>query len=174
MFWRNSCRRSDLYTPESAPSGGTGIEVAELFEEILDDDSLLRVKVTGRSMRPFLRGGETLTIRRAAVSSLRRGDLILFKNRQGLPVVHRIVRKIRGHDGAILFETKGDALLTTDGPVDGGDILGRVCRIEGTRSLDMDAAGWRCLNYLLAVINLLRSRTYFALGFSGPNHTKQS
>ena len=181
---RNSCRHSKLSIRDSAPSRGTGIEVAGLFEEILGDDSLLRVKVTGRSMRPFLRGGETLTIRRTPHSSLRRGDLVLFKNRQGLPVVHRIVRMTMRDDGAVTFETKGDALLTTDGPVDGSDILGKVSRIEATRTFDMNAAAWRAVNYLLAAVSLLRSRVYLALRSSvallrrckpcGANQTKQS
>ena len=166
MFWRNSCRHSNSSDLRPAPFRGTSAEVAALFEEILREDSLLRVKATGRSMRPFLRGGEVLIIRKTVVSSLRRGDLILFKNRQGVPVIHRIVRKMRGNDGAIAFETKGDAQLSLDEPVGGSEILGKVCRIEGARSLDMEAGVWRGVNYMLAIVHLMRSVLYFAFGSS--------
>jgi signal peptidase I len=134
-------------------------EALALFGDILRKGLLLRVKVTGRSMRPFLRGGEILVIRKVETSSLRKGDLIFFRNRYNIPVVHRIIRKKIDSAKSVCFETKGDALMSFDEPVSGRDILGKVCRAEGARSLDRESKLWRAMNYLLATLHLIRSKS---------------
>jgi signal peptidase I len=138
-----------------------------LFEDILNKEISLRVKVTGRSMSPFLNGGEILTIRKVPSSSLQIGDLIFFKTRDGIPVLHRILKKERKNNKHI-FQTKGDALLSMDEPAYESDILGKVCRIESDadgerKCIDMESSLWRNINYLLAVINIGKSKTYPAL-----------
>jgi hypothetical protein len=92
-------------------------------------------------------------------SSLKKGDLILFRIREGYPILHRIVHTVRGKSGVIAFQTKGDALIAFDGPVLDQEILGKVCRIEkGAKSIDMETGIQRRLNYLIAVAGLLKSR----------------
>jgi signal peptidase I len=135
-----------------------------LFEDILKNGSALRVKVTGRSMTPFLRGGEILTLKKADCSSLKRGDLILFRNTAGYSILHRIVRVKLGRNGATSFQTKGDALIAFDDPVQENEILGKVCRIEtGPRSINMETRTQDRLNYVIAVAGLLKSRLSSAL-----------
>lgn len=140
---------------QNASSEDVG-EVTGLFGDILSRGISLRVRVTGRSMRPFLRGGETLVIRRVDAASLRRGDLILFRNGSGEPVMHRIVRR-RGAFGSVVFQTKGDAALSLDEPVREDEVLGKVCRIERTNScIDMEASVMRYVNYICAIVNLMK------------------
>jgi signal peptidase I len=123
--------------------------VFSLFEDILNSGVGLRVRVTGRSMMPLLRGGELLTLRKVPCSSLKRGDLILFRNKVGYPILHRIVHTIRGKSGTIAFQTKGDALIAFDGPVHDQAILGKVCKIEkGAKCINMETGIQRRLNYL--------------------------
>jgi signal peptidase I len=115
-------------------------------------------------MVSFLNGGEILTIRKVPSSSLNIGDLIFFKTHEGVPVLHRILEKER-EDSSHIFRTKGDALLSMDEPVHESDILGKVCRIESDsngkiRYIDMESSFWRNINYLLAVINIGKSKTY--------------
>jgi len=134
-----------------------------LFEDLLGRGVLLRIRVTGRSMVPFLQGGEMLTIRKASASSLRKGDLVFFKNRDGHPVIHRIVKKYT-HNDVLTFQTRGDALIGFDGPVREEHILGKVCSLErGRRHLNLEAAHWRCAHYLRAIVNLCESRLYSSL-----------
>lgn len=134
------------------------------FESVLDRGLSLRTKVTGRSMSPFLRGGEVLTIRRVPVSSLRRGDLILYKNLHGCPVVHRLVKRKRVDEGKSMFLTKGDALFSLDEPLADSEILGKVCRIEtGLRSVGMETTRWVVMNYLYAVYALVELRLHRSL-----------
>jgi signal peptidase I len=135
-----------------------------LFEDILGSGSALRVKVTGMSMIPFLRGGEILTLRKVDGSSLKRGDLNLFRNKAGYSILHRVVRITRRKSGPPAFQTKGDALIASDDPVLENEILGKVCKIvKGTRCINMETRIQSRLNYLIAVAGLLKSRFSSAL-----------
>src|SRR4030043_1915029 len=140
MFWKNwhQHKNSDTNLNLSLTKK-TDPEVLHLFEEILNSDSNLRVKVTGRSMSPFLRGEEILTIKKVPYTSLKIGDLIFFKNGQGYPVLHRIIKKKQVQDGVITFQTKGDALIAFDEPIKNNKILGKVCKIEyGSKYINME------------------------------------
>ncbi len=155
--------------PELLSLRGHQPDVLRLFEDILQNGADLRVRVTGRSMRPFLRGGEVLTIRQTPSVYLRKGDLILFRNRYELPVLHRILTKRETDDGTFSFTTKGDALMAFDEEIHEDSVLGRVLQIEKpqqtgrTRHIDMNSLFYRCFNFSVAVLGLLRTQTYFFL-----------
>ncbi|MBA4374504.1 MAG: signal peptidase I [Thermodesulfovibrio sp.] len=131
-------------------------EGVKLFEDVLVSGADLRIRVTGRSMKPFLKGGEILTIRRVPCSSLRKGDLILF-DCQGSLILHRIIKKCYSEAGTLSFQTQGDARQAADGPVHKDKVLGKVLLIEKplaggrTRLLDMASAYWQVLNASIAM-----------------------
>ncbi len=135
-----------------------------LLEEILEGGLYLRIRVTGRSMVPFLNSSETVTAVRVPPSGLRIGDLIFFRDAHGFTVLHRIVRKRRGPDGNLLLQTMGDALSRCDSPISGDKVLGKVCRIEKSalraRPIDMDSFYQRRVNTLIAAIQLARMAAY--------------
>jgi signal peptidase I len=132
-----------------------------LFRDILNTGSGLRVKVTGKSMSPFLRDGDVVTIQKVPHASLGRGDVIFFRNGQGFPVLHRLIKKRRASNGVITFQTKGDALVSFDEPVAGHKVLGKVIKIEKKNSagriINMESLHWRTVNYLIALILLAKS-----------------
>ena len=64
----------------------------ELFEGLLSEGLTLRLKVTGRSMNPFLKSGDVVSVKQSSITSLHSGDLILFRNTHGMPVLHRVIR----------------------------------------------------------------------------------
>ena len=135
-----------------------------LFEDILARGFMLRVRVTGKSMTPFLKGQEVLSIRKVPGLSLRKGDLIFFKNRDGRPVIHRIVRKRRNGNAGIIFQTKGDALAAPDEPVREEHILGKVCTVEnGPDRVDLETGIRRAVNYLVAAASLSKVWLHIAL-----------
>jgi signal peptidase I len=139
-------------------------DILRLFEDILRSGTSLRVRVTGRSMTPFLRGGEVLTIRRTPCVSLRKGDLILYRDKNDLPVLHRIINKQKGDNGTFRFLAKGDAVVIPDEPVGDKDILGKVCIVEyGPKHINLESRRWGAVNYLLAAISLLEARIHFIL-----------
>ena len=130
-------------------------EALPFFRELLERGRELRVRVTGRSMAPFLRGGEILTLVKVPPPSLRRGDLILFARVSGPPKLHRIIKVKRHSDGARVFITGGDALADYDAPVHDGEIVGKARCVEDPRSRrgprDMESRGWRLRNGLAAL-----------------------
>jgi signal peptidase I len=136
-------------------------ESTRLFEEILKGGSCLRIRVTGRSMAPFLQSGETVTIVNVPDSELLRGDLIFFRNAHGGAVLHRIVRRRKGPGGKLLFQTMGDALTRFDGPVSADRILGKVSRIEKSASrntpVNMDDFFQRKVNTFIASVQFMRA-----------------
>jgi len=129
----------------------------ELFEDILSRGSSLRIRVTGQSMFPFLKDGDVVTIRKASSPSLRVGDLLFFKNHQGLPVLHRLVRKRRLVNGSTVLQTKGDRLVSMDEPIPEGRVLGRVLSIQrkngsqNAKPADMTSHFWMTTNCIIAV-----------------------
>jgi signal peptidase I len=142
-------------------------EICSFFEELLNNGLELRVRVTGRSMWPFLKGNEILTIRKVVISSLKIGDLILFKNRIGMPVLHRIIKKRRIGNNHFSFCTKGDALLAHDDEVNGNQVMGKACKIEkhvsdtGMHYINLESYRWSTINYLTALTSSGKSRIYF-------------
>jgi signal peptidase I len=109
-------------------------------------------------MMPFLAGGEIVTIRNVSSSSLKRGDLLFFKNAHGQPVLHRIVKKTRV-DNVFIFHTKGDARYEVDEAVPDSSVLGKACKIERLhmdfrREINLESLFWVGINYLAAVRSL--------------------
>jgi signal peptidase I len=142
-------------------------ESAGIFEDILQRGISLSVRATGKSMTPFLSGGEILTIRRVSPASLSIGDLIFFKTREGVPLIHRITKKQQEADGFI-FHTKGDSLFVCDAPVGEGLILGKVCGVRkvdrngNAKEINMESRPQRCFNYMTAISSLAKTRLYAA------------
>lgn len=135
--------------------------MTDLFQTILKSGSGLRVRATGSSMTPFIRNGEVVTIRKTGQSSLRRGDIIFYRNSQGLPVLHRLIRR---DSKAHSLLSKGDALRYFDKPVSSEDVMGRVCLIEkgrtfaGLRRLNLDALPWRAISCFIAYATIIRAK----------------
>ena len=144
-------------------------DILRLFEDILLNGSDLRVRVTGRSMMPFLKGGEVLMLRQMPCTSLKKGDLILYRDKNDLPVLHRIIQKTKGDDGTFRFLTKGDALMGFDEEIHGGSVLGKVLLIERpeqagkTKHIDMNSLFYRCMNLSIAVAGFFKAQTCFFL-----------
>jgi signal peptidase I len=153
------------YSPpaETFRTNGSDPDMLKLFEDILKTGSSLRIKVTGRSMSPFLKGNEILSIKKVPVSLLKKGDLILFKNPQDVPVIHRIIKKSFADENNSFFQTKGDALFLPDSPVSQNDVLGKVCKIEQTaflpwaKNINMESFCWKKVNFSIAMLGLLRT-----------------
>jgi len=104
------------------------------------------VPVTGESMLPTLAPGDALQVEFGG-GRPRPGDLVLFRQADGL-VVHRCLARLRGPDGeATVLRMRGDGRPTFDPPVADGDVRGlvRAIRRRGTWwALDRGAGarGW--------------------------------
>ena len=162
-------------SPGISPSASAQKEASDFFRDILESGLSLRVRVTGRSMAPFLTGGEVVILKKVPLSGLRKGDIIFVCRDGSSPVLHRLVRKKRTDDNRFIFQTRGDALVLLDAPVRHDEVLGKVCRIErihpaaGMEGIDMESLQQKVMNYLRAMFCLFETYRYSAgLRLFGP------
>lgn len=140
------------------------LEYASLFQELLNKDIILRIKVTGESMKPFLKDGDIVIIKKACSKEINIGDLILFRNNNGFTVLHRVISRKRNHKGKIEFTTKGDRLISSDEPIIEENVLGKVVKIEKhfndkvIKSINLESSIWKTLNCLIVIFSLLKTR----------------
>lgn len=126
MSWRVS-HQLDCLRDNPQPDA-TGAVMLELFAELLEQGVSVRVQVTGRSMQPRLQSGDTVRIE--PVGTIFTGDVVLFRNAEGLPVLHRVIQKYVDRNGYTMIVAKGDALALPDPPVSCNAVFGRVCHVE--------------------------------------------
>lgn len=96
---------------------------AQLVEELAGGRLAFRVR--GTSMVPTLRPGDTVIAEPVEVHSLRRGDLVVWRDGHRY-IVHRLVAR----SPAGLWYTKGDNLADLDPPVPDEAIFGRVVAVK--------------------------------------------
>jgi GNAT superfamily N-acetyltransferase len=114
----------------------------DLSSEILRQGSSFQFRAHGSSMVPFIRDGDLLTVAPAAPAGLEIGDVVLFRTRRDRLLAHRLVHKSERGDERIL-EMQGDARLSSDRPVSGERVLGRVVRVQRDgRTYHPDHALW--------------------------------
>lgn len=103
-------------------------------------------------MRPWLRGGEVVEVRRITPAEARRGEVVAFARGGGL-FVHRVIGKRRGEHGTLLI-TKGDAFPDADAPVREEELLGRVaCVAREGGAVATDTLAQQALGRLLARVS---------------------
>jgi len=108
---------------------------AALSAELIANTGGLRFRAHGRSMHPFIRGGDVLVLTETDGLSLRVGEVVLFQTAEGGVRAHRII----GRTESGQWVTRGDALLSPDPPIEPDRLIGRVVRVErGTRSWRVD------------------------------------
>ena len=90
---------------------------------LLQEHKKIVIPVAGNSMGPFLCGGRDFVMLEKSI--LRKGDIVLYRRRQGQFVLHRI-QKIKGDS----FYVIGDAQTVIEGPLALNQICGRVCKIQ--------------------------------------------
>ena len=104
------------------------IKAAEIFalaSELIAQGQSTRIAVTGTSMYPFLRDIiDSVEVRRANFDSLSRGDVVIIRRRDGVYVMHRIIKATPQHIYII-----GDAQQWIEGPISPDQLVGVVSAI---------------------------------------------
>lgn len=116
----------------------------------------LRFRAQGRSMRPFVRDGDHVTIQ--GTKAIRRGDVILYENAGGQAVLHRVLR-VASRDawGAVDLIVAGDAETRQCDRVSRAMVLGRAVKIERDGRV-LDPARQRPLALAWQVLRLPRQK----------------
>ncbi len=147
--------------------------LTELFTEILRSNTILQVKVTGKSMHPSIQSGDIVSIQTVAINRIRLGDLVLFRDHNNGLVLHRLLRK-RIPGLAHHLQSQGDALSYADKPVPHSHLLGRVIRIERStennpHTIDLTTKSQKVNNTLSALV-LLFGHFMRKIGLSNSSH----
>ena len=108
--------------------------------DILKNGNTVSLVVKGNSMYPFLISGRDKALLAPVTSPLKKGDIVLYKNRNGKYALHRISKIDK--DGNL--EIIGDGQLVADYPVSPNNIVARVCKVvRKGKELDSKSLGWK-------------------------------
>lgn len=98
----------------------------ELSDEVLvKNKKNIKFKARGSSMRPFIKDGDIVEVQPIGNTSIKSGDVLLFKSSPETICLHRVI-KIKGNK----FTIKGDASRRIDGIVESQNIIGKLNSIE--------------------------------------------
>jgi signal peptidase I len=102
---------------------------------------LLRLKVTGESMRPLLCAGDVVVVQPIDLPTLRPGEVVVVQ-RGGEWITHRLVTiDERG------WHTHGDNTRYTDEAAHADQLVGRVIAIErADQTIDLQQSHWRAID----------------------------
>ncbi len=113
---------------EAAIACGLAGDVVRTFGNV-------RLRVLGTSMVPSILPGDLISVQRANVSEISRGEIVVYA-REGRMIVHRVVGCTDGPEQPIVTEsknpliTRGDRVRHNDSPVSSSELLGKVISIE--------------------------------------------
>src|SRR5260370_5992669 len=111
---------SRSHEPTIAACGLAG-EVVRTFGEI-------HLRVFGTSMVPSILPGDLISVQRAGLSEISRGEIVLYAREERL-FAHRVVARVGSNDDPRLI-TRGDRLSYNDPPISSCELLGRVVSVQ--------------------------------------------
>jgi signal peptidase I len=154
--------------PAPVPNGILANAHFPLLGDLITDGFTVRLRVTGRSMAPYLRDHDLVTLRPVAPATIRLGDLVLTQQPGLPPLLHRVISRASNRDYGWLFRTKGDAIGRPDPPVGGEHVIARAVVISRELRLGVCVErrldhGARLLAPLLALASRLTPRLFAAL-----------
>jgi len=97
---------------------------------IEENNDFLLYSTWGGSMFPFIRGGDSILVKKVPLETIEAGDAIVFESDAKVKVCHRVVR-IEKKESALWFHTKGYKNKPCDvHPVSQERVLGKVVAIN--------------------------------------------
>jgi len=134
----------------------------ELLDELLSEGKVVRLRIKGSSMLPFLRDGlDQVDLTTPGDAELIPGALVLFKYKDGF-ILHRIIRR-KGNKLMII----GDNVYQSKEVVTTEQVTGIVRKIiyPGGRELSTNSLRWKILSACRFVIKpFYRLRQYLIKG----------
>ena len=132
----------------------------KLSRDLLGENTSIRFRAKGFSMRPFIQDGDLITVSPLRNSPVRIGDVVLYKTVDDQAIVHRVIRK-RTKGRRATFFIKGDAAFGQPEKVDAERVLGRVVAIERNGlKRKLDTKLHRIIALFFAVISPFSRLTY--------------
>lgn len=104
-------------------------DLLKLSRCLIEIGTSIRFRAKGFSMRPFIQDGDLITVSPLRNSSVRVGDVVLYKTADDRVIAHRVVQKTI-KDKKTVFFIKGDATFGQPEKVVKERLLGRIAAIE--------------------------------------------
>jgi signal peptidase I len=141
----------------------------DLAAEIVRTFGEVRLRVFGTSMVPSILPGDLISVQRAGISEISRGEIVLY-SREGRLFVHRAVACTNCPEQPLLI-TRGDRLNHNDPPVYSAEFLGRVTSIRrsngrGSREVEFQAHPFGSNALMLRALRTSDRATYLYLRLS--------
>ena len=93
------------------------------IEQLLEAGEIIQIYPEGYSMYPmFVPGRDAAVIKKADVKKIRRADVVLYRRKGSILVLHRVVKRKGGQ-----FYMAGDNQTEVEGPVEEDQIRDRIC-----------------------------------------------
>ncbi len=102
---------------------------AELVADLLRSGYPVRFRVTGRSMTPAIRHGETVIVAPVSAADLRPGDVALYARGKRV-FAHRLLAVVQDQGKHPSFLLRGDNMPDCDRPVGAEAILGKLVQVK--------------------------------------------
>ncbi len=100
-------------------------EIVELARSLPSKNRLtFDAPVQGHSMFPFLRPGDTVTLRTGLPQRLSTGAIIGFYDEKDRPSIHRVIKIKRSEGLIVLITTRGDGRKVLDPPITPDRVIG--------------------------------------------------
>ena len=124
----------------------------EVFRHWVASGEPRSISVSGNSMLPFLRDGDTVLIKPQGGDVIR-GDIVVYFMGDVL-LIHRVVGITRALDGRRLH-TKGDFAVSLDpGTVRAVDLVGKAVAVRrGKTNIDLQSAPLRAIGSAVAALS---------------------
>jgi len=100
-----------------------------LLEDLLQQDKLIQVSLSGLSMFPFLMHGDVVQIQSVTNKKIKRGAIVIYKNKERW-IAHRLIKTDVKKN---LIYTRGDCRIVKDEPISPEQIKGVVVKIVKSR-----------------------------------------
>jgi signal peptidase I len=139
--------------------------INHLILEELGNGKAIELRVSGKSMHPLIKHGDSIRIVKCAPGLLGIGDIITF-NKKSIYFTHRVLWKTKKGD-AIKLITKGDNEINPDPPVSPSQILGKVVSVRrANRALHIETPYWCFVNRLLGTFFLVEAASILVYRFT--------
>ncbi len=124
-LWMTGCAgpMENASAPRSSVSREHALALANAMARTVGGE-VFTISATG-SMRPTLDESSVVTVEKVAFEDLRRGDIIIYRNNRGLPIIHRLFEE---HGARWLVLGDNNASIDAEA-VTNANFVGRVCAI---------------------------------------------
>ena len=129
----------------NSPSRST----SDISMSILESKQKVTLKLNGYSMYPFIKPGDVGTISKCSISSLKAGEVIVFKHHNHC-IAHRLLKK-QILNGNQLLIAKGDTSKKKDKPISEDMFIGRLAALSRNgRNIDLESKKRNITSFLIA------------------------